>query len=226
MNKFFSKQNLTFIIIFAILGLLALQAPLYHLWGSKAQFTLFDAFGPVAGSFIGTIPGMIAVLLMQLVNFFIHGAKVLDAGTVIRFFPMIFAAMYFSKKIKLNIIIPLLAIAIFNLNPVGRSVWYFSLYWLIPVACYFFQERSLLVKSLGATFTAHAVGGAVWVWVFHLSKAMWIALIPVVAMERAVFAVGIAATYLIFNNALGWLMQKQVIKWQLIINQKYLLKLS
>ena len=223
MTKWFGKRNLTFVGLFALLGFLALQVPLTHLAGSQAKFTLFDAFGPIATGFIGTIPGIIAVALMQILNFLVHGSKVLDAGTIIRFFPMLFAALYFGKKTKLNLIIPALAIIIFNLNPIGRSAWIYSMFWLIPIACYFFYEKSLLVRSLGATFTAHAVGGAAWVWAFGLSKPIWLALIPVTAIERSAFTLGIAATYLVTNNVLNFLVQKKIVKWDFLVNQKYVL---
>ena len=134
--------------------------------------------------------------------------------------------MYFSKRTKLNYIIPILAIISFNLNPVGRSAWLYSMYWLIPIVCYFFQERFLFAKALGSTFTAHAVGGAIWIWVFHLPQAVWLALIPVVAMERLTFAVGITVTYLVFNNVLNFLVQKKIVNWGFLINPKYVLKTS
>ncbi|MDO8581832.1 MAG: hypothetical protein Q7S16_03070 [bacterium] len=212
MKTFFTKQNLYFIAIFTILGFLALQVPVTQLVGSKAKFTLFDAFGPIAGSFIGTVPGVVAVFLMQLFNFLVHGANVLDMGTIIRFFPSLFAVAYFSRKSKLGIIIPLLAIVAFNTNPIGRSVWYFSFFWLIPIVCHAFRERFLLARALGATFTAHAVGGALWIWAFALPKAVWISLIPVVAMERALFTIGIVATYVVCTNLLGYLLKQKIIR--------------
>src|SRR3990167_1356678 len=98
MKTFFTKQNLYFIVIFTILGFLALQVPVTQLTGSKAKFTLFDAFAPIAGSFIGTVPGVVAVFFMQLFNFLVHGANVFDMGTIIRFFPSLFAVAYFSRK--------------------------------------------------------------------------------------------------------------------------------
>lgn len=224
MTQWFGKRNLIFIGIFTILGFLALQVQLTHLAGSKSAFTLFDAFGPIATSFIGTVPGIVAVFLMQLLNFLVHGSKILDAGTIIRFFPMLFAALYFGKNTKLNWIIPALAIIIFNLNPIGRSAWIYSMFWLIPIVCYFFYDKSLIAKSLGATFTAHAVGGAAWVWVFGLSKTIWLGLIPVTTIERTVFTIGIAATYLVTNNVLNYLMQKKIVSWQLPVNPKYAIK--
>ncbi len=215
------RKKLLFIVLFGVLALIALNIPLVQLAGSKAKFTAFDAFGPLAGAFLGSIPGVIAVLLAEIVNFVIHGAKVLDAGTIIRFFPMLFAAWYFAKARKTNLIIPVLAIIAFNLHPIGRSAWYFSLFWLIPIVMEFFREKSLLARALGATFTAHAVGGALWVWTFGLSKAIWTSLIPVVAMERGIFALGICASYLAMNNILAVLDNKKIINAKSLINENF-----
>jgi len=218
------KRKIIFTVIFTLVGLLAFQVSLNQLVGSKVNFTLFDAFGPITAAFLGTIPGIIALAVIQGTNFLIHGASVIDAGTIIRFFPILFAALYFSKKTKWNLVIPLLAMLAFNLHPIGRSAWYFSLYWLIPVAMYFFQNKSLFARSLGATFTAHAVGGAAWVWAFGLSKEIWVSLIPVVLVERLIFAVGIAFMYVMVNNLLAALSAKKIITFKLPINKKFVLK--
>mgnify|MGYP001610837004 CR=1 FL=1 len=196
------NQKLLFFVLFVSLGLAALQVPLVHLAGSKAQFTLFDSFGPVAGAFLGSLPGAAAVLIMQITNFLMHGSQVLDAGSIIRFIPMMFATLYFAKQNKLNWIVPVFAILVFNLHPVGRSVWYYSMFWLIPVVCYFWQDKFILARSLGATFMAHAAGGAIWIWVFHLPESVWISLIPIVIVERLLFACGMAVCYLALKNIL------------------------
>ena len=223
--KTFDKKQLWFIAIFTLLGFAFLQIPLTHIIGSKASFTLFDCFAPLAGGFLGCFAGAISVILMQLFNFFVHGAKVVDAGTIIKFFPMIFAALYFSKRSILNIIIPALAMIIFITNPIGHTVWYYSLYWLIPIVCYFFQEQFLLARSLGATFTAHAVGGALWVTFLPLPKLVWLSLIPIVAIERLTFAVGITVSYLAINNLLNYINAKNIITYQLPVNTQYVWKL-
>lgn len=207
---------------FVILGLIALQIKLSNLAGSRVSFTAFDAFGPTAGAFLGPLGGAAAVLLMQVFNFLLHGAVVVDVGTYVRFIPPIFAAIYFSRKSKYNVLIPILAIISFNIDPVGRSVWYYSAYWLIPIVCYFWQDQSILAKSLGATFMAHAVGGAIWIHVFSLPKAVWVGLIPVVAAERLLFALGIALTYVVLNNLLNVLVRKKFLPEGLPINQKYI----
>lgn len=218
----FTKKNVLFVVIFTALGLLALQIPFTNIVGSKTKFTFFDFIGPMYSGFIGTVPGVIAVLLTQVLNFFLHGAKIADAGTIIRFFPMLFATWYFSKKSRWNIVIPLLAMIAFNLHPIGRTAWTFSLFWLIPILCYFGREKFLLARALGTTFTAHAVGSTLWLYVFGLPRAIWISLVPVVIKERFLFAVGITVAYLVFNNVLNFLTEKKYIRLGSLADRRYI----
>lgn len=221
-QQYFTKRTVLFIAVFAVVGFAALQIPVTQLAGSNAKFTVFDAFAPISGAFIGSIPGVAAVLLMRLFDFLMHGAKVDDIGTIIRFFPMLFAVLYFARKGKLNLIIPVLAIATFLTHPIGREVWYFSLFWTIPIICYFLRDRFLLARALGATFSAHAVGGAAWIWAFALPAGIWNSLVPVVIAERLLFALGIAASYILVNNLIYILEQKGVLKLGFHIDTKYL----
>lgn len=218
------KKNLFYIIIFTIVGLLTLQIPVTRVIGSKVNFTVYDALAPQAGAFIGTIPGMLAVFVAQAINFLMHGAQFEDAGAFIRFWPMLFAVAYFAKKSKLNVIIPSLAIVAFLINPIGRQVWYFTFFWTIPIIAYFFRERFLFARSLGATFSAHAVGSALWLWTFNLPVAVWISLVPVVFMERFLFAAGISFSYVLTNN-LFHVIETKAIKFGFNLEPKYYIKL-
>lgn len=213
-------RKVLFTSIFALLGFLALQVPVVALVGSKAKFTLFDAFGPVAGGFLGPVFGTLAVALMQLANFFVHGAQVQDAGTVIRFFPMLFGVLYFAGKSRLMLLVPLAAIVAFIANPIGRTVWYYALFWLIPILAHFGRDRSLFLRSFGATFTSHAVGGALWVYAFHLPKAVWVSLIPVVIIERLAFAIGIAASYYALTHILAALVRRKLLVLPFSLEQR------
>lgn len=223
LKQFITKKNLLFIAIFALVGFVALQVPVAQLEGSKARFTIYDAFAPVAGSFIGSIPGVMAVFLMQFFNFLIQGAHIQDSGTIIRFFPMLFAVLYFAQKGKFNIIIPLIAIVAFIAHPIGREVWYFTLFWTIPIIAYFWRDRFLFARALGSTFTAHAVGGALWIWAFALPASVWHSLIPVVATERLLFALGICGSFVVVNNLLCLLEKKRLLRLGFRINQRYLM---
>lgn len=221
--SYFTKRNVLFVAIFAIAGFTALQVPFTQLAGSKVSFTLFDFFAPISAAFIGSVPGVAAVLLMQVLNFFARGAEIADAGTIIRFFPVLFAALYFGKKGRLNVLVPLISIAVFVAHPIGRDVWYFSLFWTVPVICYFFRDRFLLARALGSTFSAHAVGGAAWIWAFSLPAPVWNSLIPVVIAERFLFALGIAGSYVLLNNLLYLLEKKRILNLGFSIDRKYLL---
>ncbi len=203
-----NKQKILFAVIFTILGFIALEVKLTNLAGSKASFTLFDAFAPIAGTFLGGGIGIISVVAMKIINGFVHRADMVDIGFVIRLIPILFAVLYFASKRKSFLIVPLLAIVAFNLNPVGRQVWFFSLFWTIPIICHFFRERFLLARALGATFGAHAVGGAIWVWMIPLPASVWIGLIPVVIIERSLFALGIATSFVGVTAIIHFLLAK------------------
>ncbi|OGG14833.1 hypothetical protein A2773_07065 [Candidatus Gottesmanbacteria bacterium RIFCSPHIGHO2_01_FULL_39_10] len=201
------KNQVISIFLFTLLGLIALQIPFTRLLGSSVKFTAFDFIAPTAGAFVGTFPGVISVLIMQFVNYLLHGSQ-FDIGGIIRLFPTLFAVLYFAKRRPTNILIPVLAIIAFNLNPIGRSAWQYSMFWLIPIAANFFH-KNLFLKSLGATFTAHAVGGALWVWTFGLTKEIWLGLIPVVIVERLAMASGITLFYFVFSKAIKFVTNKK-----------------
>jgi len=219
-----TRNKIVFFTGFIFLGILALQVPLMKLVGSSVSFTLFDAFAPIAGAFLGSIPGIIAVLLMQGFHFVTQGMNFSDPATLIRLLPLAMAALYFSRKMPLNVIVPVLAIIAFVAHPVGREVWYFSLFWTIPIICYFFQERWLVARALGATFMAHSVGGALWVWFVPIPAAVWVGLIPVVIMERLLFAAGIAGAYLSVNNAFALLNKKLEIAYKFPVHARHVLE--
>lgn len=225
------KNKLISLLIFIVLGFVLLQIPVNTLVGSKVKFTLFDLFAPTSGAFLGTGFGIVAVFLMQLVNLFLHGLSAIDKGSIIRLFPTLFGVWFFALRQKSSpnsrwiLIVPILAMIAFNLHPIGRTVWFYSLFWLIPILVWPFKEKFLLLRSLGATFTAHAVGGAIWIWVFNLPAAVWISLIPVVIMERGIFALGISASYILLNNILAFLSSKQLIPAGIAYDKKYLLKI-
>jgi hypothetical protein len=200
-------RGVVFLVIFAALAYVALQVPVFALAGVTGKsFTLFEFFGPVAGAFIGAA-GVAAVGVAKLANAVIAGTP-LTLMDLAKMTPMMFAAYYFWKNSsrgvadRLGIIVPAAAMLAFWLNPVGQQAWIYALYWLIPIAAKFLPDR-LLLRSLGATFTAHAVGSVLFLYTIPTAPALWLALIPVVAIERGAFALGISAGHLAFTNALN-----------------------
>ena len=216
-----SRKKLIFALIFIVVGFILLQIPVNQLAGSKVSFTLFDMFAPVTGAFLGPILGIASVLTITVGNFFFSGGE-FSTGSIIRLFPILFAVYYFAKKDRSNIIVPALAILAFWANPVGREVWYYALFWFIPIAAYF-RRDILFVRALGSTFTAHAVGGALWIWFIGLPSSVWISLIPIVAVERLLFAAGISLSYLLLTNLLAYLEKRNLLEGKILnIEKKYI----
>ena len=196
-----NKKQIIFSIVFTVIGLLAFQISISHIVGSKQSFTLFELLGPTGGMFLGPILGGISAFFVRALNVIIFHQQ-LDLLTVIRFLPAMLAVVYFGLKTKKSAIIFPICIALFILNPIGRQAWMYSAIWLIPFAATFFK-KNLILNSLGATFTAHAVGSVIFLYTFGLTPAAWISLIPVVFIERGIFTVGIWASCLAFNFVLN-----------------------
>ena len=222
--KIKSDSKLLMVFLFIVLGLAALQLPISTLIGSRVKFTIFDLFAPTWGVFLGVWLGIVSVLVTQVVNLLIHGLGSIDKGSVIRLVPTLFGVWFFAKKEGRLLILPALAIVAFNLHPVGRTVWFYSLFWTIPFILWPLRDRFLVARALGATFCAHAVGGAIWIWAFNLPANIWISLIPIVALERSIFALGISSSYIFSNNLLALLKKKKILTAAFSLDKNYLPK--
>jgi len=216
------NRKILFSIIFIILGLIAFQISISRIIGSSQSFTLFELLGPVGGMFLGPILGAISVFFVRALNIIVFHQK-LDFLTVVRFLPMMLAAVYFGLKQKKTAIIFPICIALFILNPIGRQAWMYSMIWLIPFIATFFKKR-LILNSLGATFCAHAVGSVIFLYSFGLTPAIWIGLIPIVFIERGVFTLGIWTSCLVLNTVLDKLTNLKIVSsLKPLVNQNYLI---
>lgn len=207
-------KKLLFLVLFSIIGFISLQIPFNKILGSNISFTLFDFFGPMAGGFLGPGLGIISVLGIEVFNLFIRHTPI-STGPLIRLFPTLFAVFYFAAIAKKNtrwiLVVPILCILAFIAHPIGRQVPYYPLmFWWIPLLAYF-RRNNLFIKSLGATFTAHAVGSTAFLWAFNLPAEVWRSLPPVVITERLLFATGIAASYIAVKFTLSYLASKKVL---------------
>lgn len=210
-RKIFSKTGLVFLGLFILLTYIGMQinfSPLLGLVAEENQFfTVFQLFGPVAGGFFGAILGAASVLVAELINFILLG-KEFEFINLFRLTPMLFAAYYFAKnrekmfKNKFSLIIPAICMIAFILHPIGGQAWYYSLFWLIPIAVKFLPEH-LILRSLGATFTAHAIGSTIFLYTIPTTPELWAVILPsIVIFERVIFAIGISISYVAFNTIL------------------------
>lgn len=211
-----TKKKLFFLALFSIVGFISLQIPFNKIAGSNVSFTLFDFFAPIAGAFLGPVFAVGSVFAVMVANNLIKDVA-WTQGTVIRLFPTLFAVLYFAvianKKYKGQWIlaIPLLCIIAFVAHPIGRQVPYYPLlFWWIPVAAYF-KRNNLFIKSLGATFTAHAVGSTAFLYALNLPAEVWKSLPPIVVSERLLFASGIAVSYIVVKYTLSFLASRKLL---------------
>jgi hypothetical protein len=225
-------KRVLFVFLFVLFVFIGKRINFSALVGADNQFfTLFQFFGPIAGGFLGLF-GVVAVLFAQIIDMLVVG-KAFTLVNVVRLAPMLFGALFFGlvwKKRELNrfvlVSVPVICIVLFVMHPVGGTVWYFSLYWLIPVIVALLPNKvpgKLLWRSYGATFMAHAVGGAIWVWTVPMAAEQWIALIPIVAFERFLFGLGIAGSYVLVNSVLDYAVEKFSLDNVLNVDKQYVL---
>ena len=212
LNKLVTKKGMLFLLIFSVLVFIGDRINFSRLVGTQNQFfTLFQFFGPVAGAFLGPVVGVLSVLIAEIASK-ISTHAIFNLITILRLTPMLFAAWYFgAKKDKLSFFVPIASIILFVAHPVGRQVWFFSLFWTIPIIIKLLPKKygdKVFLRSLGATMTAHAVGGAMWNYIVPMTPSAWIALIPVVIYERLLFAGGITLSFILLNTLLDKLGSK------------------
>ena len=228
-NEFITKKRILFVVLFALIVLIGYQLNFSSVLGIQNQsFTFFQFFGPISGSFLGPFIGGIAVIIAAVGNFIMSGQ--VTAFSVARIFTMFFAAYYFGskwiKKDKLDksnwiILVPLVCMFLYMIHPIGNQTWFYSLYWIIPIVAKLLPER-LILRSLGATFTAHAVGSVAYLYLIPSTPALWVMLIPIVAFERGIFTLGIAGTYLVFNTVLSKL--ENIVPFEIVnVDPRYIL---
>lgn len=230
LHKIFTRKRVLFLALFFVLVLVAKNINFSPVIGADNQFfTLYQFFAPTAGAFLGPVFGMVSVLLAQLGDFLIAGK---DFGLInlLRFLPMLFAVLYFANKKgvtskAISVIVPALCMFLFIIHPVGQQAWLYSLFWLIPILGKVLPEKvpgQLFFRSLGATFTAHAIGSTLWLYTVPMEAGAWLALIPITAYERLLFGIGIAGSYVLFNTVLDYVIEKW--KWKIPIKVLFLEK--
>lgn len=95
-----------------------------------------------------------------------------------------------KNNLFIRVVLPISCMLLFIAHPVGLYATPYTFYWLIPIVFYFVKKQSLFTDALSATFIAHAVGSVCWLYAKPMTGAAWYTLIPLIAIERLCFAVG------------------------------------
>ncbi|MBD3272733.1 hypothetical protein GF385_00065 [Candidatus Dependentiae bacterium] len=216
-NKNLLNLSLFIILIFAFSFIKISFFAGHH----KFFFSGINLVFPVLGALLGTTFSGIFVILFFLLK------KITLGGVITLGLPTFFATLSFSimtknestNKIKLynfllRVILPIFAIVLFVLNPIGKQAFIYSFYWFIPIGLYFFEKltkyNSLFFKSLTVTFLAHSIGSLIWLYFIPTTSFYWISLISVVFVERFIFAVFISFTFKFIQST--WRMYNEVCK--------------
>ncbi len=209
MNKreFFVKMFYTFFFMMTIIVLSKIK--LQPIFGTPSRFSLLAMFAPIVPYFTGISWGFIAIFGARILQFIIGISTVKDLFSYLIFMPVFFGGIYFArlfKKEKGLVLIPIISIILFNLHPIGRVVWYYSMFWLIPIAITLLQPwirkltrlrdlPTIYIYALASTFIDHAVGSVMFLYYLNIPAIYWNMAIPYVPFERAIYAIGITIFY-------------------------------
>ncbi len=157
---------------------------------------------PLAGAFGGVIGAGLVFVMRQLLHLLFF--KTVSLSFLAMCIPGFCASLYWSTQhYAMRLLLPLACMGLFIIHPVGAQAFVYSFYWLIPVVIYFIPHNSLFLTALGSTFVAHAVGSVIWCYTVPMTAAMWLGLIPVVLMERTLFALGMVMVYRVIEFIFG-----------------------
>jgi len=199
-----------FSLFFLILFLAFTKIKLTPILGTKMKFSLSVFFGPTLAKILGVKLGTGIILLAHFLGILTRIYKLKTIKNLFTFFPIIFAGIYFSKIFKGEkklIFIPLICILLFIFHPIGREVWFYCSFWLIPIFISLFKEKldkvlkfplfKIYGYSLGAAFVDHAIGSVIFLYFLKIPAHFWIQAIPLTILERLLIAGGIEFFYLI-----------------------------
>lgn len=190
----------------------------FILGSHAAFFTAAAIVMPLSGAFAGIAGSCAAFGLGVMIRGLLTGSMPLYF--LAYHIPGLCASLYWATSSKILRIAPaLLCMILFLIHPVGFGAAWYSLFWLIPIILTFRKSSGLFATALASTFTAHAVGTLIWLYTLPMAPHDFIALVPVVLVERLLFAAGMVVGYkaiaaiLVMKSAgsvnFGWLTQEK-----------------
>ena len=214
----------------ALLFFLGSLCKISLVWGNTFFcFTGVSIVGALVGVYAGLPFLMLCIVVSHAMKAVILGTSI-SMLSITYGLPTIISALFLRISLKmkseidiekrlayqvidgvLRLLVPGVCLLLFLLHPSGKGAFLYGCYWFIPMILYvvdnvfFFGSRRKMLRlfssSLSATFLAHAVGSVLWVYAIPMTTAQWLALIPVVAVERLTFASGMSVLYLLIEIA-------------------------
>jgi hypothetical protein len=165
-------------------------------WVVGSSYTMFSMSG-LSTPLIGLFGGVAATTVFWTITAIFRLCLAPVSLSMCAFYiPGYFASLYLASDNKvLQSSIPFVCMILFLIHPVGYQAAPYVSYWIIPIVVSMGFFKSLFMRALGATFTAHAVGSVIWLYTVPMTATSWYALIPIVAVERITYAAGIVLVY-------------------------------
>lgn len=178
--------------------------------GSKAGcFSTANIVYPLIG-ISSSSSTVLIIFIIGLVIRFILGLLFLPNITVLSLLllrlPGLMGSLYLSVNSKyLKLLLSAMPMVLFIVHPIGFKAWPYSLYWLIPMGLsfYSFEDKhrfyGIFTQFLAASFTTHAFGSVIYLYLYHIDVETWYFLIPIVFWERLFLSLGSFSLYYLFN---------------------------
>jgi len=155
---------------------------------------------PLSGAFCGTAGSSIVCAIRLLLAYLVYGLPSLHLLS--NHIPGLFAAWCWStRSVFVHVGVPVLCMLLFMLHPVGMHAFVYALFWLIPIGLFFVPQKNLFLQALASTFVAHAVGSVIWLYTMPMEATIWLGLMPIVIIERLLFAAGMV----VMHRVIFWL---------------------
>ena len=185
------------IFLFIASKLLAFMKVSFAIGACWTLFSLRNMISPLAGAF-GGIAGASFFFASNVMYLLLFKKIITLSYLAYSGIPTFFAGLYWaipSRMMRAGV--PAVCMLLFMLHPVGMVAWPYALFWFVPIAIACMQTSSIFLTSLASTFTAHAVGSVLWLYSTSMGADYWYSLLPIVPVERLLFAVGMTATHMI-----------------------------
>ena len=174
-------------------------ASYFKITGVQGSFSSFFSLAHIIAPLVGAFAGISGSLAVFGSSFIIRLISMPFISIVNPFYhlPSLCASLYWAgSRAVIRVGVPLLCMALFIAHPIGWHAAPYALFWLIPIAIHFLGRQQLFLTALGSTFTAHAVGSVVYLYIINpMTPQAWLALIPIVPFERLLFASGMVIVY-------------------------------
>ena len=173
---------------------------------------------PLLGSFLSAASVCTTFTALTFVNMFLYRLPI-TLGIPTFFATLSWTSAHRSTKSQqlldaaLHLLVPIVCMALFIAHPTGNGAIAYTFYWIIPMlawaARHVTNTSMSFIFALQSTFVAHAVGSVIWLYTVPMTSEQWLALIPLVAIERLTIAGSSSLLYEVGKRCVAWMGYKK-----------------